>query len=558
MVGQSRKWMIIIATTWIQAFTGTNFDFSTYSSTLKSVLGISQVQLNYLSVASDMGKALGWCCGVCLMHFPSWIVMFIATFMGLFGYGLQWLVIQKLIVLPYFMVFLLCLMAGCSICWFNTVCYVLCIRNFPTNRAFALSLTISYNGVSAALYTFIAKAIDPEDDTVYLFLNAVVPLITSCLALIPILHQPPQQQLSADDIRHDSFIFLVLNILAVLTGLYLILLHSVSSTLLTARILVMGAVILLFLPLCLPGVVYAKNWAYRAMQMSIFYDFLSFNLVDTDDVDTDNELKEQSKALNGSPHRVIDKERYFKCFGKALEKDRLTMLGEEHSAGLLLKKLDFWLYYAAYFCAGTMGLVYTNNLGQIAQSLGYRSKLKSLVTLYSTCSFFGRLLSAAPDYLRNKVYFPRTGWLAIAVLPTPMAFCLLTASGSEIALNASTVLIALSSGFIFSTAVSVTSELFGPESASINHNILITNIPIGSLLYGLLAALVYDEHAGKLRHGNLLSEATVCIGRQCHMQTFMWWLFISSSGLISCFILFLRTRLAYNRFEKNRCQIECS
>lgn len=38
------------------------------------------------------------------MHFPSWIVMFIATFMGLFGYGLQWLVIQKLIVLPYFMV----------------------------------------------------------------------------------------------------------------------------------------------------------------------------------------------------------------------------------------------------------------------------------------------------------------------------------------------------------------------------------------------------------------------------------------------------------------------
>lgn len=294
-------------------------------------------------------------------------------------------------------------MAGCSICWFNTVCYVLCIRNFPTNRAFALSLTISYNGVSAALYTFIAKAIDPKDDTVYLFLNAVVPLITSCLALIPILRQPPQQQLSADDIRHDSFIFLVLNILAVLTGLYLILLHSVSSTLLTARILIMGAVILLFLPLCLPGVVYAKNWAYQAIQMSIFYDFLSFNLVDTDDADTDNELEEQSKALNGSPHHVIDKERYFECFGKALEKDRLTMLGEEHSAGLLVKKLDFWLYYAAYFCAGTMGLVYTNNLGQIAQSLGYRSKLKSLVTLYSTCSFFGRLLSAAPDYLRKYV-----------------------------------------------------------------------------------------------------------------------------------------------------------
>lgn len=104
MVGESRKWMILIVSTWIQAFTGTNFDFSTYSSKLKSVLEISQVQLNYLSVASDMGKALGWCCGVCLMYFPLWVVLFMATFLGLFGYGFQWLVIQKLIVLPYFLV----------------------------------------------------------------------------------------------------------------------------------------------------------------------------------------------------------------------------------------------------------------------------------------------------------------------------------------------------------------------------------------------------------------------------------------------------------------------
>lgn len=104
MVGQSRKWMIVVATTWIQAFTGTNFDFSSYSSDLKSVLGISQVQLNYLSVASDMGKAFGWCSGVSLMYFPLWAVMFMAAFLGLFGYGLQWLVIQRVISLPYFLV----------------------------------------------------------------------------------------------------------------------------------------------------------------------------------------------------------------------------------------------------------------------------------------------------------------------------------------------------------------------------------------------------------------------------------------------------------------------
>jgi hypothetical protein len=104
MVGESRKWVVLIATIWIQAFTGTNFDFSSYSSELKSVLDITQLQLNCLSVASDMGKAFGWCSGVSLMYFPLWVVLFMAAFLGLFGYGFQWLLIQRLITLPYFLV----------------------------------------------------------------------------------------------------------------------------------------------------------------------------------------------------------------------------------------------------------------------------------------------------------------------------------------------------------------------------------------------------------------------------------------------------------------------
>ena len=104
MAGQSRKWMILVATIWIQAFTGTNFDFSAYSSDLKSVLKISQVQLNYLAVASDLGKVFGWSSGLALMYFPIWTVLFAAAFMGFVGYGVQWLVITSFISLPYIMV----------------------------------------------------------------------------------------------------------------------------------------------------------------------------------------------------------------------------------------------------------------------------------------------------------------------------------------------------------------------------------------------------------------------------------------------------------------------
>lgn len=104
MAGQSRKWMILVVTIWIQAFTGTNFDFSQYSSSLKSALGISQVQLNYLATANDMGKVFGWSSGLALMHLPLSVVMFIAAFMGFLGYGLQWLLINHFIALPYFLV----------------------------------------------------------------------------------------------------------------------------------------------------------------------------------------------------------------------------------------------------------------------------------------------------------------------------------------------------------------------------------------------------------------------------------------------------------------------
>lgn len=163
------------------------------------------------------------------------------------------------------------------------------------------------------------------------------------------------------------------------------------------------------------------------------------------------------------------------------------------------------------------------------------------------------------SYFCRKMYLARTGWLAAAVVPTPIALLLLTALGNAAALHAATALIGLSSGFIVSTAVSITLELFGPNSAGVNHNILITNIPIGSLLYGHLAALVYDEHADKSAiQESLSSAASMCMGRQCYRETFMWWACISLLGLISSFLLFWRTKPSYDHFEKHRTHIQFS
>ncbi|CAL9028586.1 unnamed protein product [Prunus brigantina] len=570
MAGQSRKWMILVVTIWIQAFTGTNFDFSSYSSSLKSVLGISQVQLNYLATASDLGKVLGWSSGLALMYFPLWVVLFIAAFMGFIGYGIQWLVIRQIISLPYFLMFLLCLLAGCSICWFNTVCFVLCIRNFPANQPLAISLTVSFNGVSAALYNLAADAIDSSSTSLFLILNAVIPLLTSVAALIPILRQPSLDPLPPDGVRRDSLIFLLLNILAVLTGIYLLLFGSTSYDTATARLFLGGAIFLLIFPLFIPGIVYARDWFHRAIHSSIRLEGSAFVLVDVDDLELHKELLTRENSINygnGSVAQVLNnndgptttlsfrqKSGYQSagCCGAIVGKNQLAMLGEDHTARALVRRLDFWLYYVAYFCGGTIGLVYSNNLGQIAQSLGQSSNTTTLVTLYSSFSFFGRLLSAAPDYIRAKLYFARTGWLAIALLPTPIAFMLLASSGGSLALHTGTALIGLSSGFIFAAAVSITSELFGPNRVGVNHNIVITNIPIGSLVYGLLAAIVYDSNASSGLSILTFSDSVVCMGRDCYFLTFVWWACISVLGLASSVLLFLRTRHAYDHFEHNR------
>ncbi|XP_057766800.1 protein NUCLEAR FUSION DEFECTIVE 4-like [Salvia miltiorrhiza] len=551
MVGQSRKWMVLVATIWIQAFTGTNLDFSAYSSELKSVLGVSQVQLNYLATASDLGKAVGWSSGLALMWLPLWAVMFAAAAMGLIGYGAQWLVLTNAITLPYSVVFILCLLAGCSICWFNTVCFVLCIKNFPSSMPLALSLTVSFNGVSAALYNLVVKSFNPSSSATYLLLNALIPLFTSVVALIPILRQPPLDSLDPDAGKRDKLTFLKLNMLAFVTGLYLLFLHPSDSS--TARLLLYGAIFLLIIPLAIPGIFYDGEWFSRTISSS----FIPVDYAGADDLQLHKQLLSRDSGLAHSPaSHVMSREHSGVEEGSSGETDRLVMLGQEHKAGMVIRRLEFWLYYVAYFCGGTLGLVYSNNLGQIAQSLGHGLITSKLIAIYASFSFFGRLLSAAPDFIpTNVVYLPRTGWLAIALLPTPVAFSLLSAfGGNALAIQAGTALIGLSSGFIFAAAVSITSELFGPCRMGVNHNILITNIPIGSLVYGFLAATVYDSKATAMAG---VGEALVCMGRECYLLTFVGWGCISVVGVGSSVMLFLRTRHAYHRFETSRKSIIC-
>lgn len=147
--------------------------------------------------------------------------------------------------------------------------------------------------------------------------------------------------------------------------------------------------------------VYARSWFKISLYPKILEKGSSFLLLDGDDDD----YKELNDGSNNSITLTNDdngsKNGNKGCWDMVIKSDRLEMLEEEHDLQKLLCRLDFWLYYFAYFCGGTIGLVYSNNLGQIAQSLGLDSSTSTLITLYSSFSFFGRLLAAAPDFLRT-------------------------------------------------------------------------------------------------------------------------------------------------------------
>lgn len=68
-------------------------------------MGLTQLELNNLSVAKDVGKAFGILAGLASDRLPTPVILLIGSLEGLVGYGAQWLVVRQTIrPLPYWQV----------------------------------------------------------------------------------------------------------------------------------------------------------------------------------------------------------------------------------------------------------------------------------------------------------------------------------------------------------------------------------------------------------------------------------------------------------------------
>ncbi|WVZ68346.1 hypothetical protein U9M48_017299 [Paspalum notatum var. saurae] len=517
----SAHWLSLVGSIWLQTINGPNADFPVYSSQLKDLKHITQVQLNFLAFASDAGKLFGWFSGVAALYLPLWLVAFVGAAFGLVGYGVQYLFLDSA-GLRYWHLFLLTSLAGNGICWINTVCYLLCIRNFGASSRVAVSLATSYLGLSAKVYTSLAESIPglaagSNKARAYLLLNAVVPMLVT-LVVAPSLRVVDLRSAASTDAA-----FLVMFAITLATGACAVV-GSIGSTSrgLSSREHVISLSVLLATPILIP-------LALRIRE--------SLNKIrETKRENRIHDLGAEDAAAGGTVVVVVDvaaaaSDAESKEEGVATAAEKPP---QEEVGGLrLLRKLDFWLYFFSYMFSGTLGLVFLNNLGQIAESrrLGQTS---TLVSLSSSFGFFGRLLPSFLDYYSAKSGYSisRTGSMACLMAPMSGAFFLLLNS-SDFFLYLSTAVIGTCTGAITSVAVSATSELFGTKNFGVNHNVVVTNIPVGSLCFGYFAAYLYQRGArGSHR----------CFGALCYQETFVVWGATCAVGTLLCAVLYARSR----------------
>lgn len=368
-VSTASKWLGLVAAIWIQSISGNNYTFSNYSDALKSLMHLTQVELNNLSVAKDVGKAFGLLAGLASDRFPTWALLLIGSVEGLIGYGLQWLVVsQRINPLPYWQMCIFLCMGGNSTTWMNTAVLVTSIRNFRRNRGPVSGILKGFVGLSTAIFTNLCSALFADDPASFLLMLALIPFAV-CLSGIFFLREvPPVKSTTAAEDKEEARYFGVFNAVAVVIAVYLLAFGFVPNpNTLVSRGFAALLLVLLFSPLGIP-----------------VYSFLTNRFKPVLDVEGQR-LKEP--LVQSSENETAAEE----AVGVV---KRRPAVGEEHTILEALSSLDFWILFVSFLGGVGTGLAVQNNLGQIGLALGY-TDVSIFVSLISIWGFFGRIISGS-------------------------------------------------------------------------------------------------------------------------------------------------------------------
>ncbi|XP_050263089.1 protein NUCLEAR FUSION DEFECTIVE 4-like [Quercus robur] len=522
------KWLGFVAAIWVQAISGNNYTFSNYSDALKSLMNLTQLELNNLSVAKDVGKAFGLLAGFASDKLPTWVILLIGSVEGLVGYGAQWLVVSETIKpLSYWQMCIFLCMGGNSTTWMNTAVLVTCIRNFRRNRGPVSGILKGYVGLSTAIFTDVCAALFYDDASSFLVMLAVVPLAV-CLVAAVFLRESPPASTSSDEKEETQF-FWVFNAVAVFVAVYLLAYDFIPSpSAVFSEAFSAILMVLLASPLGVPVYIYFKN---RSRPGS----------------DVEGQVGESTEPLLVTAAAAAEGEDKAEEVAVVEVKRGQPLIGEEHTIVEALKTIDFWVLFVSFLCGVGTGLAVQNNMGQIGLALGY-SDVSIFVSLISIWGFFGRIVSGTvSEYFIKKAGTPRPLWNAAAQILMVFGFVILALAlpGS---LYIGSILVGICYGIRIAISVPTASELFGLKYYGLIYNILILNLPLGSFLFsGLLAGILYDMEATPTAGGG-----NTCVGAHCYRTTFVVMAVACIIGFGLDILLSIRTKAVYTKIYASK------
>ncbi|CAN1134566.1 Protein NUCLEAR FUSION DEFECTIVE 4 [Linum perenne] len=528
------KWLGLVTAIWVQAISGNNYTFANYSHSLKSLMNLTQLQLNNLSVAKDVGKAFGLLAGLASDRFPTWVLLLIGSIEGLIGYGVQWLVVsQRISPIPYWQMCVFLCLGGNSTTWMNTSVLVTCIRNFRRNRGPVSGILKGFVGLSTAIFTDLCTAFFSDDPGTFLLMLALVPFGV-CLAAIFFLRELPPANTLAEE-KEEAKYFSAFNVVAVVVAVFLL---AYDFTPNPSRFLSLGfgitLVVLIASPITVPVHKFVKGIKIAALNKAD----IEQNQVG-DGVEQPL-LIEQNQEESVAAVAVAETEEEF------VEK-RKPVIGEEHTIMEALSTVDFWILFVSFLCGVGTGLAVMNNTGQIGLALGYVD-VSIFVSLTSIFGFFGRIVSGSvSEYFVKKSGTPRPLWNAASQILMAVGYILLALAlpGS---LYVGSIVVGICYGVRLAVSVPTASELFGLKYYGLIYNILILNLPLGSFLFsGLLAGLLYDAEATPVPGGG-----NTCVGAHCYRMVFVVMAVACIVGFGLDVLLAVRTKAVYNRIYSSR------
>lgn len=137
---------------------------------------------------------------------------------------------------------------------------------------------------------------------------------------------------------------------------------------------------------------------------------------------------------------------------------------------------------------------------------------------------------------------PRPIWNAASQIVMSAGYGLM-AVGVPGSLYMGSIIVGVCYGVRLAVTVPIASELFGLSDYGLIYNILILNLPLGSLLFsGLVAGYLYDAEATHLPGGG-----NTCVGAHCYRLVFVVMAVASMLGFGMDVVLSFRTRGVYSR-----------